>query len=71
MAANAIHEMISAYAAGCMDKKNFKTFREYMYEGGELPVGELGELQNVISLLPVILELENLIPLLKTRLLKS
>lgn len=71
MAANAIHEMISAYAAGCMDKKNFKTFREYMSEGGDLPVGELGELQNVISLLPVILELEKPNPAIKDKVAKK
>lgn len=71
MAANAIHEMISAYAAGCMDKKNFKTFREYMAEGGDLPVGELGELQNVISLLPVILELEKPNPAIKDKVAKK
>lgn len=71
MASNAIHEMISAYAAGCMDKKNFKTFREYMAEGGEMPVGELGELQNVISLLPVILELEKPSPALKDKVAKK
>lgn len=70
MASNAIHEMISAFAAGCMDKKNHKTFREYVGSGGEMPVGELGELQNVISLLPVILELEKPNPDLKDKVAK-
>ena len=70
MATNAIHEMISAYAAGCMDKKNLKAFREYVEEGGELPVGELGELQNVVALLPVILELEKPSPALKDKVAK-
>lgn len=71
MASNAIHEMISAYAAGCMDKKNIQTFREYVESGGDLPVGELGELQNVISLLPVILELEKPSPALKDKVAKK
>lgn len=70
MASNAIHEMISAFAAGCMDRKNHKTFREYVEDGGEMPVGELGELQNVISLLPVILELEKPTPELKDKVAK-
>lgn len=70
MASNAIHEMISAFAAGCMDRKNHKTFREYVEDGGDMPVGELGELQNVISLLPVILELENPKPELKDKVAK-
>lgn len=70
MASNAIHEMISAYASGCMDKKNLKTFREYVEQGGDMPVGELGELQNVVSLLPVILELEKPSPTLKDKVAK-
>ncbi len=71
MASNAIHEMIAAYAAGCIDKKNHQNFREYMESGGDLPVGELGELQNVISLLPVILELETPNPDLKDKVAKK
>ncbi len=58
MADKAIHEMISAYAAGCMDDDNFKQFKDYWQKGGELPEKELGELQNVISLVPIILEIE-------------
>ncbi|MGD8778789.1 MAG: anti-sigma factor [Ignavibacteria bacterium] len=58
MADKAIHEMISAYAAGCMDDENFTQFKDYWHKGGELPEKELGELQNVISLVPVILEIE-------------
>lgn len=58
MANNPLLEMISASAAGCMDKENYIQFKEYIQSGGEMPHGELGELQNVISLLPTILELE-------------
>jgi len=53
MADKAIHEMISAFAAGCMDKANFVQFKDYINEGGELPDRELGELQNIISMIPV------------------
>jgi len=58
MANNPLLEMISASAAGCMDKENYIQFKEYMQSGGEMPDGELGELQNVISLIPTILEQE-------------
>lgn len=58
MAEQAIHEMVAAYAVGCMDKQNFVQFKDYMTEGGDLPPGELGELQNLVSMIPVILDLE-------------
>ena len=58
MAEQAIHEMVAAYAVGCMDKQNFVQFKDYMNEGGDLPPGELGELQNLVSMVPVILDLE-------------
>jgi hypothetical protein len=54
-----------------MDKKNLKAFREYIEQGGEMPVGELGELQNVVSLLPIILELEKPSPALKDKVAKK
>lgn len=71
MASNAIHEMIAAYSAGCMDKKNYQNFREYIESGGDMPVGELGELQNVIALLPIILELEKPSPEIKDKVAKK
>ena len=71
MADQAIHEMISAFAAGCMDQENYKQFRNYIRSGGELPEGELGELQNVISLVPSILDLEQPDAELKERVAKK
>ena len=71
MAEKAIHEMISSFAAGCMDKQNFEQFKEYINSEGELPASELGELQNVISLLPIILELEKPDAKLKDKLAKK
>lgn len=53
-----IHEMISAYSIGCMDKENYINFKDYIDAGGELPYRELGEFQNLISMIPLILELE-------------
>ena len=71
MADQAIHEMISAFAAGCMDEENYKQFKNYIRSGGELPEGELGELQNVISLVPAILDLEQPQTELKERVAKK
>ncbi|MBU0472785.1 MAG: anti-sigma factor [Bacteroidetes bacterium] len=58
MADDAIKEMISAFALGCMDKTNFKQFRSYFENNGKLPAGELGDLQNIISLIPTILNID-------------
>jgi len=59
MADKALSEMIAAFATGCMDKQNYMQFKDYIDEGGDLPKGELGELQNIISMIPVILDLES------------
>ena len=58
MADDAINEMISAYAIGCMDNTNYEQFRKYLKNNGELPKGELGDLQNIISLIPTVLDVE-------------
>jgi hypothetical protein len=71
MADKALHEMISAFAAGCMDKANFVQFKDYINEGGELPESELGELQNIISMIPVILDLETPDPAIKDMVAKK
>ncbi|MEK6552554.1 MAG: anti-sigma factor [Bacteroidota bacterium] len=65
MADKALSEMVAAFAAGCMDKENYMQFKDYMDEGGYLPKGELGELQNIISMIPVILDLERPDPSIK------
>ena|GEM_PF-702744 len=71
MADQALHEMVAAYAVGCMDKQNFVQFKDYMQEGGDLPEGELGELQNIISMIPVILDLEKPHPAIKDMVAKK
>jgi len=58
MADDAVKEMISAFALGCMDKSNFKQFRDYFEHNGKLPKGELGDLQNIIALIPTILDID-------------
>lgn len=59
MANDAINEMVSAFALGCMDKKNYKQFKNYLRGGGELPKGELGDSQNIISLIPTVLDINS------------
>lgn len=71
MAGEAIHEMMAAFAIGCMDRKNFIQFKDYVDAGGELPEGALGELQNIVSLIPVILEIEQPNPSLKDEVAKK
>ncbi len=71
MADRAIHEMVSAFAAGCMDRENFVQFKEYLQSGGELPERELGELQNIIAMIPVILDLETPDPSIKDMVAKK
>ena len=58
MSDKAIDQMISAFATGSLDKKNFVQFKKYVEKGGRLPKGQLGEQQNVVSLIPTILEPE-------------
>lgn len=65
MADQQVHEMISAFASGCIDKENYRNFREYINTGSELPFKEMGEIQNIVSLIPVILEKETPDPELK------
>jgi hypothetical protein len=68
---NPIREMIAAFAAGCMDKDNFIQFKDYLLNDGDLPREELGELQNIVSMIPVILDLETPDPLLKDNVAKK
>lgn len=58
MASDQIKEMISAFAIGCMDDVNYKNFRSHLEKKGNLPKGELGDLQNIIALIPTILNVE-------------
>lgn len=71
MADQIIHEMIAAFAAGCMDNENYIHFKEYLAQGGSLPEGELGELQNIVSMIPIILDLENPNPAIKDMVAKK
>lgn len=71
MADSEVREIMSAFAAGCMDKENFIQFKKYLQSDGDLPKKELGELQNIISLVPIILEIEKPGLFLKNELAKN
>lgn len=70
MADQIIHEMIAAFSVGCMDKQNFIQFKEYMQQDGELPEGEMGELQNIVAMIPIILDIEIPHPSIKDKVAK-
>ncbi|MCX6150768.1 MAG: anti-sigma factor [Ignavibacteriales bacterium] len=57
MEENNLNDLIHAFAAGCLDDNELRLFLNHP-ESAEFNTVELGELQNVISLLPAILELE-------------
>ena len=61
----AVFEMMAAFAVGCMDKENYVQVKEFLDEGGELPERQLGELQNIVAMIPIILELEKPAPEIK------
>jgi hypothetical protein len=70
LADNAVHQIISAFTSGCLDKENFIQFMNYILENDDLPKGEMGELQNIISLVPTLLELDKPPDHLKSNLFK-
>ncbi len=69
--ADSIREIISAFASGCIDKANFVQFKEYLNAGGDLPANELGELQNIVSMIPIILDIELPDPTIKDNVAKK
>jgi len=68
---NAINEIIAAFAAGCIDKANYVQFKDYLRSGGEIPEDELGEFQNIVSMIPIILDFETPPPSLKDEVAKK
>lgn len=71
MADTALNEMAAAFGAGCLDKKNLTHFKDYLGRGGKLPGKELGEVQNIVSLIPLILDEEKPDPKVKDAVAKK
>ncbi len=53
------NELLQAYALGCLDREDLLSLQEFLGEGGELSWVDLGEFQNLTSLLPSILNIES------------
>ncbi len=66
-----IKEILSAYALGCMDKKNLDHFKEYIEIEGDLPYELLSDYVNLSALIPTILTVENPNPKLKETVAKN
>jgi len=54
-----VKQIIASYVLGCLDNKNLAQFVEYINHGGKDTEAELGELQNIVSLIPTLLSFEN------------
>ena len=71
MADQEIKEILSAYALGCMDKRNLDHFNEYLEIEGDLPYQLLSDYVNLSSLIPTILTIEKPNPKLKETVAKN
>ena len=59
---NEYFEFIFPFSLGCLDENDFLIFKEYLNSGEEDGLQELGEFQNLTSLLPIILNIETPTP---------
>jgi hypothetical protein len=66
-----INDLIYAYSLGCLDNEEFQLFSENLDSGEELNDQKLGEFQNLVSLLPLSLTIENPDPKLKDNVAKK
>ncbi len=57
MADNEIYEIISAFVLGCMDKEDYNRFKNYHDNQGSLPLKIFGEFQNIVALIPTMMEI--------------
>jgi hypothetical protein len=66
-----INDLIYAYSLGCLDNEELQRLREPLDRGEDVNIKELGELQNLTSLLPSILKIANPDPQLKDNVAKK
>jgi cell division protein FtsL len=62
---NEYYDFLYAYALGCLSNSELKKLQDYLQTSTDFPWEELGEFQNIISLLPSILSSETPNPRLK------
>jgi hypothetical protein len=66
-----INDLIYAYSLGCLDNEELKRLKEYLDSGEYNNIQELGEFQNLASLLPSTLKIEIPDPQLKDNVAKK
>ena len=66
-----INDLIYAYSLGCLDNEELRRLREHLNSGENHNIQELGEFQNLVSLLPSTLKIENPDPQLKDNVAKK
>ena len=66
-----VNDLIYAYSLGCLDSDEIERLRENLESGEGLNIKELGEFQNLASLLPSTLKIENPDPQLKDNVAKK
>ncbi len=68
---NEYYDYLFAYSLGCLDEEDLNKLEEYLKTGGDFAWQELGEFQNLASLLPSILNLETPPPQLKDKVARN
>lgn len=58
MDANKLKEILYAYSAGCLDKEDYPQLAKYINSGSGMFAKELSDLQNIIALIPAVLDIE-------------
>ena len=59
------NDYLFPFSLGCLDKEDKKSLKEFIEGGGDFSFQDLGEFQNLVSLLPSILSIETPDPKLK------
>ncbi len=68
---NEYYDYLFAYSLGCLDEEDLNKLEEYLKTGEDFAWQELGEFQNLASLLPSILNLETPPPQLKDKVARN
>ncbi|MHB1687023.1 MAG: anti-sigma factor [Ignavibacteriaceae bacterium] len=68
---NEYYDFLFAYSLGCLDENDLNILKEYLQSGREFAWQELGEFQNLASLLPSILNIESPSPQLKDKVARN
>ncbi|MDP4191291.1 MAG: anti-sigma factor [Bacteroidota bacterium] len=67
MDANKLKEILYAYSSGCLDAEDYPEFFKYLSSENGIMDKEFGNLQNVVALIPAILEIEHPNPKVKDK----